>query len=533
MNKAAAKRIGCDSQQNFESDCPEGWIMTNIGDIVELNPSKPPKDALPPETPVTFVPMPAIDAYDGKITTPDERPFGAVRNGYTAFRKNDVIFAKITPCMENGKSAVVPTLKNDLGFGSSEFHVLRPTGAVIPGYLFYYLRQEWFRRAAETEMTGSVGQKRVPAHFLKNALLPLAPLAEQKRIVAKVEELLIRGNVVRNRLAKVKEILTCFRKSVISAACSGHLTENWRNVHPNIESGQELIERILIERKRIWFEQRRKNGKNPKKSRYPIITKSNPDFGADLPTSWSISSMEGLSCHITSGSRAWKQYYSEEGPGTFIMGQNVRPFRLDLSNPVHVDPPTHNPDRERSEVRQDDILVTIAGNTGDVCRVIEAADRHYVCQSVALIRPVLGEIAEYLELYLNSPQHGQAQYREWIYGEGRPHLSFNHLRATAVLIPPLLEQKEIVRRAKELFKIADAIEKRVAEAGEGAERLTQAILVKAFRGELVPPEAELARREDRSFEPASLLLERIKRARKEVNPICKNTRKRGRRQGKA
>jgi type I restriction enzyme S subunit len=123
--------------KHVTSNISEGWIWSAIGTVVELNPPKPSKDVLAPDAPVTFVPMPAVDAYDGTIATPEDRPFGSVRKGYTSFRENDVIFAKITPCMENGKAAIARGLTNWLGFGSTEFHVLRSTGAAIPEYVFY------------------------------------------------------------------------------------------------------------------------------------------------------------------------------------------------------------------------------------------------------------------------------------------------------------------------------------------------------------------------------------------------------------
>lgn len=119
------------------------------------------------------------------------------------------------------------------------------------------------------------------------------------------------------------------------------------------------------------------------------------------------------------------------------------------------------------------------------------------------------------------PAHGiverrslsRSKYDRYVYGGGRPHLSFDHLRMTAVLLPPLAEQHEIVRRVDALFALADKIEARLAAATSRVEKITQAILAKAFRGELVPTEAELARAEGRDDEPASVLLERIRAAR--------------------
>src|SRR5665213_2741090 len=167
-------------------DLPEGWVTATVSEVCEINPSKPRTDQYPPDLPVTFVPMPAVNAVQGAITNPSIRAFADVRKGFTAFRENDVILAKITPCMENGKAAVARGLLNGLGFGSTEFHVMRSSGAMLPDFIYHFIRQESFRKLAEQEMTGSVGQKRVPAEYLQNVAIPLPPLHEQKRIVAKV-----------------------------------------------------------------------------------------------------------------------------------------------------------------------------------------------------------------------------------------------------------------------------------------------------------------------------------------------------------
>jgi type I restriction enzyme, S subunit len=94
------------SIENDGLEIPRHWVWTKLGAAADLNPPKPRRDALPPDAEVTFVPMPAVDAQSGTIANPERRPFMSVRKGYTAFRDGDVIFAKITPCMENGKAAI-------------------------------------------------------------------------------------------------------------------------------------------------------------------------------------------------------------------------------------------------------------------------------------------------------------------------------------------------------------------------------------------------------------------------------------------
>jgi hypothetical protein len=157
------------SATNTGGDLPHGWAASTLGEICQVNPSKPRRDEIAADAEVTFVPMPGVDANSGTIATPQIRGFDEVRKGFTAFRENDVIMAKITPCMENGKAAIAKGLRNGLGFGSTEFHVFRSRGAVLPEYVYYFIRQESFRSLAETEMTGSVGQKRVPADFVESA----------------------------------------------------------------------------------------------------------------------------------------------------------------------------------------------------------------------------------------------------------------------------------------------------------------------------------------------------------------------------
>lgn len=158
-------------------------VPVRLADICTINPRLPRDHGLTDETTVSFVPMAAVDETFGEIAVQAERVFCEVKRGYTHFRNNDVLFAKITPCMQNGKAAIARELRNGIGFGSTEFHVLRHGNSVLPEWLFYFIRQDSFREQAKRSFTGTAGQQRVPAPFLEKASIPLPPLAEQRRIV--------------------------------------------------------------------------------------------------------------------------------------------------------------------------------------------------------------------------------------------------------------------------------------------------------------------------------------------------------------
>src|SRR5688572_11690933 len=211
-----------------EEDLPEGWSSAAIAEVFEVNPVKPKAGALAPEAHVSFVPMEAVDAGAGAIIAPEERRFGEVRKGYTGFADGDVLMAKITPSFENGKAAIARNLRNGLGFGSSEFHVFRPKGAVLPEILLHFIRHEAFRERAAQSMTGTAGQARVPVRFIKSTSLPIPPLAEQRRIAEKVCAVFAEVDAARDRLASVPLLLKRLLRSVLAAACSGRLTEEWR-----------------------------------------------------------------------------------------------------------------------------------------------------------------------------------------------------------------------------------------------------------------------------------------------------------------
>jgi type I restriction enzyme S subunit len=488
---------------------PEGWILTTIAEIAELNPPKPSQNALPPHTPVTFVPMPAVDAESGVISRPETRQFSEVRKGYTAFLEGDVIMAKITPCMENGKAAVVRDLENRLGFGSTEFHVLRSNGSVLPEYVYYFIRQQSFRKAAEAEMTGSVGQKRVPGEFLKQAEIQLPPFAEQKRIVTKIEELLARVNSTKERLAKVSMILKRFRQAALAAACSGRLTADWRSTQKELEPADHLLERI----RRKYREQyeaecskaKREGKKLPKKPEILELRKVETAGLSEIPDEWMWIYLPALG-HLSRGKSKHRPRNAPDlygGPYPFIQTGDIAQSRGLITS--------HQQTYSEAGLAQSHlwpsgtICITIAANIANSALLTYPAC--FPDSVVGLIPDESLCLKEYAEFFIRIARANLDQYAP---ATAQKNINIEILSDVAVPLPPIAEQEVIVRRAYSMFKLADAAEKRVAAATARAEKLTQAILAKAFRGEMVPTEAELARRDGRSYEPASVLLARIK-----------------------
>lgn len=159
------------------------WIKVSLSDVCIINPPKTNVKDFSDDCEVSFFPMPSLSEKFGEITEPQIRLLGEVKTGYTSFLEGDVVFAKITPCMENGKSAVIGKLLNDIGFGTTEFFVLRCGEKINNRFLWYILRDRSFRDEAKAEMTGAVGQQRVPKKFLEDYQLALPPILEQKVII--------------------------------------------------------------------------------------------------------------------------------------------------------------------------------------------------------------------------------------------------------------------------------------------------------------------------------------------------------------
>lgn len=152
--------------------------IKQLSEVCSINPRA--KIHVPDDTEVSFVPMSAV-SENGSIDTSQVRRYCEVKKGYTPFIDGDVLFAKITPCMENGKGAIARNLKNEMGFGSTEFHVLRPSKEIVDVWLYHLLSFKHFREIAAKSMTGTAGQQRVPTSFLERLKISVPLIVEQQK----------------------------------------------------------------------------------------------------------------------------------------------------------------------------------------------------------------------------------------------------------------------------------------------------------------------------------------------------------------
>ena len=167
---------------------PDGWQVARLGDVAEVNPRRP-RLNVPDDTQISFLPMAAVGERLSGVIERQDRPYREVSSGYTYFEEGDVIFAKITPCLQNGKHALLGDLPNRFGFGSTEFHVVRADSQMDPRHLFRVLTQPQNIRECVNSFTGTAGQQRVQPEVLKSLPILLPPLQEQRAIAAVLDSI--------------------------------------------------------------------------------------------------------------------------------------------------------------------------------------------------------------------------------------------------------------------------------------------------------------------------------------------------------
>ena len=224
-----------DSGIPWLGEVPEHWEVKRLRFTVNLNPVKSELN-IPEDTLVSFIPMEAVN-FDKNLTLIEERNLDEVYKGYTYFKNGDVVLAKITPCFENGKSAIAQNLKNGIAFGTTELHVLRSQDSINNHFLYYLIKSDSFMKIGESEMYGAGGQKRVPEEFIKNFLISLPPYYEQTAIAHYLDSKLSEIDALIDKQQTLLEKLAEQRTAVITHA----VTKGLAPAAPMKKSGIEWL----------------------------------------------------------------------------------------------------------------------------------------------------------------------------------------------------------------------------------------------------------------------------------------------------
>ncbi|GLV14952.1 restriction modification system DNA specificity domain-containing protein [Alicyclobacillus hesperidum] len=378
------------------------WCVSRLKHYVQLNPPKSEISWLSKDTEVSFLPMEAV-SESGEFDLTRVGKISDYASGYTYFRDGDVLLAKITPCFENGKTALVHGLKNGIGFGSTEFHVLRAKENMSRSYLAYVVRSYTFRSYGEAAMIGAAGQKRVPESFISEFKQPFPPLHEQQAIASFLDRETTKLDQLVEKKQRLIELLQEKRQALITHAVT-------KGLDPNV----------------------------------PMKDSGIPWLG-EVPAHWEEKRIKHLADFVTSGSRGWAQFYADSG-SIFIRIGNFShrgTIDLDMTDVQYVAPPPGS-EGERTQVRPGDVLISITANLGATAVVPESLGEAYVNQHTALVRPKNRVINSRWLAFSVSAEYAQIQIRLMTQGGTKEGLSLDDVRDITVLVPHKNEQDSIV-----------------------------------------------------------------------------------------
>ena len=472
---------------------PTSWKWATLE---KLGNSKPRND-IAETTKCSFVPMKHIPSEYGSLVQHEERIWGEIKKGYTHFKNDDVVLAKITPCFENGKSAVMKGLMGGYGAGTTELHVFRPgSKAILPEFVLVYLKTRGFISRGEPQMTGSAGQKRVPHAYFARSPFPLPPLAEQKRIVAKVDELMAlcdqleaqqqerqtrHAALVQASLARFTQDPTpanlqflfhpsCtvspadLRKTILTLAVQGKLVRQDQNDEP----AERIIERVIRERNRMIREKlipKAKKLSKPGDNPYP------------LPSSWCWAQLGMITFLIEYGTSQKSNDDTSHVP-VYRMG-DIQEGRLFDGRLKYVPPQID--DLPRLFLDPGDILFNRTNSAelvGKAAIYKGTPNTHTFASYLIRVRvPAHHFEPEFINVCFRAPYFRVTQIEPEIIQQcGQANFNGTKLAHTLFPIPPLNEQRRIVAKVDELLALIDELETQLAASRTVAQNLLAALV---------------------------------------------------------
>ena len=429
-------------------EIPESWKWVRVAQVVTLNP----KNDLDDHLDTAFIPMPCVSDGFRNSHTFEVKKWGEIKKGFTHFADGDIGVAKITPCFQNRKSVVFQGLPNGYGAGTTELSIVRVINTtILREYLLWFFKSEYFIVNGVKSFTGTAGQQRIHKDYLATCLFPLPPLAEQKRIVAQIEELLPyldRYEKAWNRLEEFNRRFPAdMQKSILQMAIQGKLVEQ----RPEEGTGEELYRQIQAEKQALI-----KAGKIKKEKPLPEIAEDEVPF--EIPEGWKwVYLLDIIQEKPSNG-------YSPKGVDYITPIRNLTltattsgRFREEAFKYVDI-PET---DAEKYWLKRGDLLVQRSNSrelVGISC-IYTGADNAYIYPDLMMrMRVMNGICTEFADYALKAPMV-RSYYMANASGtsESMPKINQKTVSLTPVPLPPIAEQKRIVARLEEILPLCERL----------------------------------------------------------------------------
>lgn len=469
-------------------DVPEGWTMTSVRAVVHrVQYGTAVKcSAIASGTPVLRIP----NVVGGSIDHRDMKygPLSPKEMVTLALDVGDLLMIRSNGSVGLvGRTATVTVRERGFAFAGYLMRLQTNREIVVPKYLHLGLETYDTRLQIELPARSTSGVHNINTEEVKSIGLRLAPLPEQRRIVKQVEALLEHVNRAKARLDRVPLILNRFRQAVLSAACSGQLTREWRDAHGGLSAAQETRSLPALQQKR------------------EIVDVESVD---DVPESW-VTVPLGRAAELVDPNPSHRYPTYADGTVPLLATREFAGLSdWDLSAAPVVPTEVWEEQNRVCRFSPDDIIFARKGRLGLARRPPPVA-RYTFSHTIFVVKARAPVRSEYLLWFLRQQSVVDDLLHEMNSNEGVPTLGKAFMERVPLPVPPVEEQVEIARQVQQLFTLADTIERRVRAASARADKLPQAILSKAFSGELVPNEAELARAEGRTYESAKELLKRV------------------------
>jgi type I restriction enzyme S subunit len=486
---------------------PSHWIQTEIGKVSEVVTGKTPPTTNPHyyNGEIPFVKPPDLDADPPLLATRDSVTAAGAETGRLLPEGTVAV-----SCIGNlGKVALLgkPAITNQ------QINAIIPTAGLESKFVYFWAKtlKPWLEQNASATTVAIINKGR-----FSMAPIGVPPLNEQRRIVAKIEDLTARSQAARQALDAIPPLLERFRQSVLAAAFRGDLTKQWRQQNPDVEPATELLKRIRQERRHRWEQDylalQKAKGKTPKddkwKEKYqeaePVDTTGLPE----LPEGWCWVDVETLasdSDHALSsgpfGSSLGTKDYVEVGVPV-IRGQNIRNGGVVLDSDFVFVSPQKAEELTRSSAKPGDVIVVAVGSSGRSAVVIEKLPRAVLSQNCNKVTCEQELVDPCVLNHFLGCDFAQERIAGRTTDTVRKFFSLTNFRRIPVPLPPRAEQEMLLQLLDDLLRRLGESQSACITQNNLLATLDQAILAKAFRGELVP--------QDPNDEPASALLNRIR-----------------------